>query len=149
MEIIRNFPCFSLVLSMCASIISSALNGKWARRLNIFVISAIGVMSACTLYFTFVTNQCYIYKMGRFSAPWGNEIRFGNLEAVMALFFSVIMLLSILGGRKHLFVEVDPFKENLYYVLINLLMSSLLAYLKIWWISELRYRLFYCLLLKK
>lgn len=127
MEFLRNFPCFSLILSMCASIISSGLNAKWARRLNIFVISAIGVLSAVTLYFTFVTNQCYVYKMGRFPAPWGNEIRFGNLEAAMALFFSIIMLLSILGGRKHLFAEVDPFKENLYYVLINLLMSSLLA----------------------
>lgn len=127
MEFLRNFPCFCLILSMCASIISSGLNGKWARRLNLFVISAIGVMSALTLYFTFTTNQYYVYKMGRFPAPWGNEIRFGNLEAVMALFFSIIMLLSILGGRKHLFAEIDPFKENLYYVLINLLMSSLLA----------------------
>ena len=127
MEILRNFPCFSLILSMCASIISSGLKGKWARRLNIAVISVIGIMSACTLYFTVVTNRYYVYKMGRFSAPWGNEIRFGNLEALMALFFSVVMLLSILGGRKHLFAEVDPFKENLYYVLINLLMSSLLA----------------------
>lgn len=127
MEFIYNFPCFSLILSMCASIVSSGLKGKWARRLNLLVISTICVLSACTLYFTFVTGQSYVYKMGRFPAPWGNEIRFGNLEAFTALFFAVVMLLCILGGRKHLFAEVDPFKENLYYVLSNLLLSSLLA----------------------
>ena len=127
MELIRNFPCFSLILSMCASIVSSAMNGKWARRLNTAVITVIAVLSAGTLYLTYVTNQCYVYKMGRFQAPWGNEIRFGNLEALMALFFSVIMLLSIWGGRKHLFTEIDGFKENLYYVLLDLLLSSLLA----------------------
>lgn len=127
MEFLRNFPCFSLILTMCASIVSSGMNGKWARRLNIVVISTVGLLSAAALYLTIATNQCYVYKMGRFSAPWGNEIRFGILETLMALFFSVVMLLSVLGGRKHLFEELDPFKENLYYVLVNLLMSSLLA----------------------
>ena len=127
MEFLRNFPCFSVILTMCASIVSSGMNGKWARKLNIVVISTVGLLSAAALYLTIVTNQCYVYKMGRFPAPWGNEIRFGVLETLMALFFSVVMLLSVLGGRKHLFEELDPFKENLYYVLVNLLMSSLLA----------------------
>ncbi|MFR6589921.1 MAG: hypothetical protein ACLURV_07070 [Gallintestinimicrobium sp.] len=36
--------------------------------------------------------------MGHFPAPWGNEIRVGVLEAVMAVFFCLIMLLSMLGG---------------------------------------------------
>lgn len=40
--------------------------------------------------------------MGHFPAPWGNEIRAGQLEAVTALFFSLIMLLSLLGGLKRL-----------------------------------------------
>lgn len=34
MEFLRNFPCFSLILTMCASIVSSGMNGKWARRLD-------------------------------------------------------------------------------------------------------------------
>ncbi len=127
MEFMRNFPCFSLILSMCAAIVSSGINGKWARRLNTLVVTALIALSTGTLYLTMVTQESYVYKMGRFSAPWGNEIRFGSLEAMMALFFSVIMLLSIWGGRKHLQTEIDGFKENLYYVLLNLLMSSLLA----------------------
>jgi len=127
MEFIRNFPCFSLILSMGAAIISSALSSKAARRLNMIVMTVVMVLSAGTLYFTMVTNRSYVYKMGRFGAPWGNEIRFGSLEAMMAFFFSIIMILSLVGGRKYLHREISGFKENLYYILINLLMSSLLA----------------------
>ena len=42
----------------------------------------------------------YTYMMGHFPAPWGNEIRAGVLEAGMALFFCVIMLLSMMGGTE-------------------------------------------------
>ncbi len=127
MEMLRNFPCFSLILSMGAAIVSSGLSGKLARRLNTVLLMVITLLSAGTLYLTFTTDTFYVYKMGRFSAPWGNEIRFGNLEAFMALFFCIVMLLSIWGGKKHLKKEISGFKENLYYVLLNLLLSSLLA----------------------
>lgn len=127
MEMLRNFPCFSLILSMGAAIVSSGLSGKLARRLNTILLMIITLLSAGTLYLTFTTDTFYVYKMGRFSAPWGNEIRFGNLEAFMALFFCIVMLLSIWGGKKHLKKEISDFKENLYYVLLNLLLSSLLA----------------------
>lgn len=127
MSMIYNFPCFSLILSMCAAIVSSAMRGKLARKVNTLVFLTLTFFSGATLYFTYTTNQYYVYKMGRFSAPWGNEIRFGNLEAMMALFFCIIMLLCIWGGRLHLLAEIDGFKENLYYVLLNLLMSSILA----------------------
>lgn len=127
MEFIENFPCFSLVLSMSAAIISSAMKGRRARYFNQIVLIIIGLFSAGTLWYTLYTGKSIVYKMGRFSAPWGNEIRFGCLEAFLALFFAVIMLLSIIGGRKYLEEEIDAKKENMYYVLINLLLSSLLA----------------------
>ena len=127
MEIIRNFPCLSILLAMFSAIISSALKGKWARRLNTFVVTAVGILSACTLYFTHVTGKSYVYVMGHFPAPFGNEIRFGSLEAGVALFFCVIMLLSLNGGRHKLRIDIDPAKENLYYIMVDLLLSSLLA----------------------
>lgn len=127
MDIVRNFPAISLILSMAAAIISSALSGKWARRLCYFVVSLIGVMSLFATNLCRTTNTFYVYKMGRFSAPWGNEIRFGTLECVIATFFCAIMLLALIGGAKHLTQQVDPFKENLYFVLMNLLLASLLA----------------------
>lgn len=65
--------------------------------------------------------------MGKFPAPWGNEIKAGVLEAFIALFFSIIMLLSMWGGIKKLGDEVEDGKVFLYYVLNDLLLSSLLA----------------------
>ena len=35
---------------------------------------------------------------GAYSGPWGNELRAGPLEALLALTFSVVMLLSLSGG---------------------------------------------------
>jgi multicomponent Na+:H+ antiporter subunit D len=125
MEIIRNFPCLSILLAMFSAIISSAL--KWAKRLNTFVVTTVGILSAATLYLTYTTKESYVYVMGHFPAPFGNEIRFGSLEAGMALFFCIIMLFSLNGGRKKIKLEIDPGKENLYYIMVDLLLSSLLA----------------------
>ncbi len=127
MEFFRNFPCISIIICMCSAIISSALDKDKARQLNIVVILTDVVLSACTLIYTLTKGCETVYKMGRFSAPWGNEIRFGNLEALMALFFCGILLLSVIGGCEILENEIDDFKENLYYVLLDLLLASLLA----------------------
>ncbi len=127
MDFIQNFPCFSIVLSMFASIISSVLNGKYAKWLNTIILFIISVMSGCLLIYLIKSGQSFVYMMGKFPAPWGNEIRAGVLEAGIALFFCIIMLLSLFGGRSNLEAEVDSDKINLYYIMINLLLSSLLA----------------------
>ncbi len=127
MNFIQNFPFFSIILSMFAGTISSVLPSKAAKWLNTVVITIIGMLSLILLVYLTGTGNSYTYMMGHFPAPWGNEIRAGVLEAGMAFFFSIIMLLSMMGGRKKLIEEVDESKQNLYYILIDLLMSSLLA----------------------
>lgn len=127
MEFVQNFPCFSIMLCMFAGIISSALKRKAAKWVNTAVLALAGLMSAAVLGFTIRTGGSYVYVMGRFPAPWGNELRVGILEAGMALFFCIVMLLSLLGGKHKLIQEVEEGKQNLYYVLTNLLLSSLLA----------------------
>ena len=128
MELVQNVPFFCIMLSMFSGTVSSVLPGKWARRLNIFMLLTVGAMSVWLLRYLILSDVgSYIYMMGHFPAPWGNELRIGVLEAGMALFFSVIMLLSILGGRKKLDGEVEGSKHNIYYILCNLLLSSLLA----------------------
>lgn len=129
MDLIQNFPFFSIMISMFSGIISSVLPGKAARRLNTAAITVIGGLSAVLLWYLMGTGTSYTYKMGHFPAPWGNEIRAGVLEAGMALFFCVIMLLSLWGGRKKLQGEVELSKHNLYYILVDLMLSSLLALL--------------------
>lgn len=127
MELVQNFPCFSIMLCMFAGIISSALKGKTAKRINTAVLCINILMSAAVLWFTMRTGEFYVYVMGRFPAPWGNELRVGVMEAGMALFFCVIMLLSLMGGRHKLIQEVEEGKHNLYYILTDLMLSSLLA----------------------
>lgn len=127
MDFIQNVPFFSIMLSMFAGIISSVLSGKNAKRLNMAVISIIGIMSAMLFVYTIQTGTSFTYMMGHFPAPFGNEIRAGILEAGMAAFFCIIMMLSLIARRKHIDDEIEEGKHNLYYILINLLLSSLLA----------------------
>ncbi len=128
MAFVQNVPFFSIMISMFSGIVSSILPGKVARALNAAMITLVGVMSAWLLGWFLITDAgSYTFMMGHFPAPWGNEIRAGVLEAGMALFFCIIMLLSMLGGRKKLFDEVELTKHNIYYILTNLLLSSLLA----------------------
>lgn len=127
MDFVQNFPAISILLCLFAGIISSGLRGRAARYVNTALILIVAFLSACTLDYVVGTGEAFVYVMGKFPAPWGNEIRAGVLEAFMALFFSVIMLLSMWGGRKKLDDEIEGEKVFLYYVLIDLLLSSLLA----------------------
>lgn len=127
MDFVQNFPAVSILLCLFAGIISSGLKKKAARSVNIILILIVIVLSACTLFYTMSTGEAFVYVMGRFPAPWGNEIRAGVLGPLMALFFCVIMLLSLEGGRKKLADEVEEEKTFLYYVLMDLLLASLLA----------------------
>lgn len=128
MAFVQNVPFFSIMISMFAGIVSSVLPAKIARRLNLAVIVIIGAMSAWLLVFMMQSDMgYYTYMMGHFPAPWGNEIRAGVLEALMALVFCVVMLLSMMGGLHKIDEEIEPSKENLYYILVDLLLGSLLA----------------------
>ena len=127
MAFVQNFPFMSIILSLFSGPLSSILNGKWAKRVNTAVITAVGLMSASVLWFVLKTGQEYVYMMGHFPAPWGNEIRVGVLEAFMATFFCIIMLLCMLGGVREREAEIEASKQNLYYILVDLLLCSLLA----------------------
>ncbi len=127
MRFVQNFPFFSIILSMFAGIVSSVLPPRAAKWLNTALIVTVGILSAVLLAYLTGTGEPFVYWMGHFPAPWGNEIRAGVLEAGMALFFCIIMLLSMAGGQKKLVGEVEYSKHNLYYIMVDLLLSSLLA----------------------
>lgn len=127
MAFVQNFPFMSIILSLFSGPLCSILNGKWARRVNIVVITLVGLMSAAVLRFVADTGEAFVYRMGHFPAPWGNEIRVGLLEAFLAVFFCIIMLLCMLGGARERETELEDSKQNLYYVMVNLLLCSLLA----------------------
>ena len=127
MSFVQNFPSFTIMMCLFGGIITSVLPRKAARILNYILITTVGIMNAFVLVFTIRTGTFYVYKMGNFPAPWGNELRAGVLEAFIALFFCTVMLLSLFGGWEKMAGEIELSKHNLYYVLVNLLLSSLLA----------------------
>ncbi len=126
-QFLQNLPFFSIMIALISGVVCSVLPGKAAKRVNAGVIITVTILSAGTLGYTLQNGTYFVYTMGHFSAPWGNEIRAGVLEALTALMFCVVMLLSLMGGYHKLDEEVEQTKVNYYYVLINLLLTSLLA----------------------
>ena len=57
MAFVQNFPFISILLSLFAGPVSSILSGKWAKRLNLAVITVIGAMSAMILAFVWRSGQ--------------------------------------------------------------------------------------------
>ena len=94
----QNIPFFCILLCIASASFTSVLPRRAARAVCMLVITAVIAMSALLISRVAAYGGWYTYSMGHFPAPWGNEIRAGLLEAVIALVFSVIMLLSLLGG---------------------------------------------------
>ena len=127
LELWQSLPFACILLPLGTAAITSALKTKAARRWTILVLCILLVMSAA---FTVLVNglgESFTYMMGHYPAPWGNEIRAGVLEAVTAAFFILIMLLSVMGGMKKLDDHILPDRQNLYYVMVLLLTSALMA----------------------
>lgn len=127
MTFAHNIPFFCIMLSMVAGVISLLLDGKAAEKLCHASLAVIALLSAVLLYYLYMRGGSITYTMGHYPAPWGNELRAGLLEAAMALTFPLVMLLSLLAGRKGIFREIPQDRQNLYFLMIHLLMSSLLA----------------------
>lgn len=127
MALVQNFPFLTIVFSLTCGVFCAIFNGNTAKKLCVGWLVLTFIMSASVLAFTIKTGESYVYLMGRWSAPWGNEIRVGILEALMATVFSGVMILSLFGGMHHIFEDCDDEKSNLYFTMISLLMSSLFA----------------------
>lgn len=127
MELIRNFPFFGIFICMSSGVVNSVLDGKWAKKVSLTAIIINLLMSVSLLADILKTGNTYVYIMGHHPAPWGNEIRFGILEAAFAIFFCLIMLLSVLGGIKRLDEDISEKRTNLYYVMVNLITAAILA----------------------
>ena len=92
MPFVANFPFFCILITMAGGIVTAMLNGKWAYRVNTVIMTATLVLNGALLLFMINDPQHITYMMGHFPAPWGNEIRFGPLEALMATVFSFVTL---------------------------------------------------------
>lgn len=127
MQFIQNFPFFCIIASMFAGIVTLVLPGRLAKWLHLVVVGGIFALSVSIMVFTLKAGESYTYMMGHFPAPWGNEIKIGPLEGFFASVFSLVMFLSFLGGADHITKDIKPSKQNLFFILMDLMMASLLA----------------------
>ncbi len=127
MDFIMNFPFFSIMICMLAALSTFMLGRKaaaWVAKGALFITLILSIVLTAWLH---ASGESFVYMMGHFPAPWGNEIRAGELEGVMAIFTSVIALLSIVSGRFSIRTGIDDTKQNLYYLITCLMEASLLA----------------------
>ena len=126
-----NIPFASIFLMMTAAIITPILpnRNRLPEKLSCCLIGTIAALSAYLLYALTNSGQSitFTFQMGYFPAPWGNELKAGPLEAVLALVFTFAMLLSLLGNFSSTEEDIAPARRNLFCVLVNLITASLLA----------------------
>ena len=124
-----NVPFLSVFLALLAAIVIPLLSRapRAAGRVTMAVTALAGALSAYLLADTVGTGQSFTFMMGHFPAPWGNELRAGPLEALLALFFCAVLFLSLLGNSGSTREDIPEERRGSYYVMINLVMSSLLA----------------------
>lgn len=127
MSLVQNIPAISILLLMFAGVIALALYGKYSRYLTNVAIMTVVVLSAILLAYFWKGAPVYTYSMGHYGGPIGNELRSGILEAAMAFMFSLVTILSLMGGRNHLKSDIGKSKVNLYYISVLFLLSSMLA----------------------
>ena len=112
MNFVQNFPFFTIILSLSGGVICSVLNRKNARNYCLFALTLILLLSAATLGYVISTGESYVYLMGHFTAPWGNEIRIGILEGMMVVLFTLVMILSLAGSMEQTFYDTEESKKK-------------------------------------
>lgn len=128
LNLVHNIPFFSIFFAMFCGIITPLIkNGRTARRLHGFMVLLIGALSMVLLVNVTQNGEAFTFMMGHFPAPWGNELRVGPLEALLAVLVSVVMFLTITGGSDIIFKEIVPEKQNLYFIMLNATFGAMLA----------------------
>lgn len=125
----QNIPFFCILLSMITGVVSSILKRKAARNATIALVSTVLLLNGVLAIYLTRAGDSFTYMMGHFPAPWGNELRAGVLEATMAAVFSLIMLLSLLGGMAKIQEQIDSGKQNIYFIMCDLMLAALMALL--------------------
>ena len=126
-----NIPFISIFLMMIAAIITPVLpkRHRIPEKLSCICLFIVAVLSGYLIYALNTANGdiAFNFPVGHYPAPWGNELRAGLLEAVLAFCYSIAMLLSLTGNFQSTAEDIPERRRSFYCVLMNLLAASLLA----------------------
>lgn len=125
--IYENIPALSILFFMLTGIVSVLFRKrKTPYYLTVFALVAL-LAASLSLTVSLSDGGVFTYSMGKWGAPWGNELRASVLEALLASAFAFTMLMSVWGGRHDAEADIREEKQGLYYILLDLLMASMLA----------------------
>jgi multicomponent Na+:H+ antiporter subunit D len=129
MRWVYHVPAIMILFPMVVAVILPLLrNTRVTKAVTVLVQFSLSVLSLCLLKELWGAPVEYFnYSMGHFPAPWGNELRAGPLEAMLACAFTAVMMFSLTGGSYDITKDINEKKVYLYSVMINLLTSSLMA----------------------
>ncbi|MGN0753085.1 MAG: complex I subunit 5 family protein [Aristaeellaceae bacterium] len=127
MQLWQSIPFACIILPLGTAAVTSVMKPRMARIWATGIIAIVTVLSAIVTGIFLSGAESYTYMMGHYPAPWGNEIRAGLLEALTALVFSLVMLLSLLGGMKKLDEHLAAQNLSLYCVILLLMTAALMA----------------------
>ena len=129
MGIAFHFPLLIIFLPMaCAILMPLVRDAEKARNITLFT-HVVQVALSITLVLALWNSRYwyFTYKMGAFPAPYGNEIGFGMLEALIACAFSIVMTICVYGTKKDLVNDIESGKIYFYFCMVNLLSASLMV----------------------
>ena len=124
---VQNIPMISIWLCVLGGLCCLMLRAHAAKILSLLMCCTQVVLSAVILTHTLYAGASFSYQMGHFASPFGNELRAGPLEALLALCISVVMLLSLMGGADDLKLDIPENKRSNYYIMTSLVFAALLV----------------------
>jgi len=127
LAVATNFPLLILLILLVSSFMMPIIKRVWAVKwLSLFSILLCLVLSVLTLE-QVAQAGTFVYKVGHFEAPWGNEIKIGYLESIMSIMFTSIAALIIWASFYSVDHEIKEKNIGLYYTLCGVLLASLLG----------------------
>ena len=128
MELYKHIPAFSIMLPLVLAAFLLPIRKKSVARTLVLAMDALICVFSVYLFLTLnALGQSFTYSMGHFPAPWGNELKAGALESIVASVLSFVIFACILGVDKKDEEKRGNNKSKMYYIIVGLLMSSIMA----------------------
>jgi hypothetical protein len=125
--LVYNFPLLTVVPCLLSAVVCSMVSGRVARYITTAVLALISAFSAVVMISCLADGASFTYALGFVGAPWGNELRAGALEGLLGFAAGLVLCMAVLGGVRFIQRDVTAQKENLYYLLVNLLGAAVMA----------------------
>ena len=124
---VLNFPLFMIILCLVCAAVGTLLPRAAARTVSLSLAALCLAANFCVFLYVYGAGQEFEYRMGHYPHPWGNELKIGILESLFGMAFSLVLFLSLLGGKDPLDRLVEPGKGRFFYVMADLVLVALLV----------------------